>query len=312
MHFILKVSKNSPGFDDLIRFPGFPKPRTSVIPVLDAMFAVIHSTWSVIYIPRDPQTNCTSKTNHLSHALRYGAVQKQKYTQVYHRPMPVLICDDSLGNPNNDDNPKRLTQDVCVRICPRTQKRFPNESIVILRCSLHRQAGKVCEKILRRVVTLELTTFNENDRAKFGKELLLNSPWLGKNLLMILSPVWEFSCFTYGFSYITVTSYLESARSSFDDDFLEKSAQKTFAVLRKVRRTFSRITRADFQILYEDNVRQLLEYANPVVYSGRTNYVILIERVQRAATKVVAGLKFVDYETRFAVFGLTPLEYLRL
>ncbi|GAA53809.1 cell division cycle 20-like protein 1 cofactor of APC complex [Clonorchis sinensis] len=90
---------------------------------------------------------------------------------------------------------------------------------------------------------------------------------------------------------------------------LEKSAQKAFAVLRMIRRTFSRITRTDFQILYGAYVRPLLEYANPVVYSGRTKDVILIERVQRAATKMVAGLKSMDYETRLAVLDLFPLKY---
>ncbi|GAA52512.1 translocating chain-associated membrane protein 1 [Clonorchis sinensis] len=93
---------------------------------------------------------------------------------------------------------------------------------------------------------------------------------------------------------------------------LEKSAQKAFAVLRMIRRTFSRITRTDFQILYGAYVRPLFEYANPVVYSGRTKDVILIERVQRAATKMVAGLKSMDYETRLVVLDLFPLEYRRL
>ncbi|GAA55519.1 selenocysteine-specific elongation factor [Clonorchis sinensis] len=86
----------------------------------------------------------------------------------------------------------------------------------------------------------------------------------------------------------------------------------SFAVLRMIRRTFSRITRTDFQILYGAYVRPLLEYANPVVYSGRTKDVILIERVQRAATKMVTGLKSVDYETRLAVLEIFPLEYRRL
>ncbi|GAA55840.1 hypothetical protein CLF_109153 [Clonorchis sinensis] len=67
-----------------------------------------------------------------------------------------------------------------------------------------------------------------------------------------------------------------------------------------------------FQILYGAYVRPLLEYANPVVYSGRTKDVILIERVQRAATKMVAGLKSMDYETRLVVLDLFPLEYRRL
>ncbi|GAA55987.1 hypothetical protein CLF_109556, partial [Clonorchis sinensis] len=93
---------------------------------------------------------------------------------------------------------------------------------------------------------------------------------------------------------------------------LSKSAQKALGVLRMIRCTFSRITRTDFQILYGAYVRPLLEYANPVVYSGRTKDVILIERVQRAATKMVAGLKSMDYETRLVVLDLFPLEYRRL
>ncbi|GAA57716.1 hypothetical protein CLF_113117 [Clonorchis sinensis] len=93
---------------------------------------------------------------------------------------------------------------------------------------------------------------------------------------------------------------------------LEKSTQKAFAVLRMIRRTFSRITRADFPILYGAYVRVLLEYTNPVVYSGSTKDVILIERVQRAATKMVAGLNSMDDETRLAVLALFPLQYRRL
>ncbi|GAA56110.1 UPF0489 protein C5orf22 homolog [Clonorchis sinensis] len=87
---------------------------------------------------------------------------------------------------------------------------------------------------------------------------------------------------------------------------LEKSAQKALAVLRMIRRTFSRISHTDLQILYVAYVRPFLEYANPVAYSERT------ERVQRAATKIVAGLKSMDYETRLAVLDLFPLEYRRL
>ncbi|GAA49788.1 hypothetical protein CLF_103599 [Clonorchis sinensis] len=76
-----------------------------------------------------------------------------------------------------------------------------------------------------------------------------------------------------------------------------------------IRRTFSLL---DIKILYGAYVRPLLEYANPVVYSGRTKDVILIERVQRAATKMVAGLKSTDYETRPAVLDLFHLEDCRL
>ncbi|KER24153.1 hypothetical protein T265_08138 [Opisthorchis viverrini] len=66
----------------------------------------------------------------------------------------------------------------------------------------------------------------------------------------------------------------------------------------------------DFQILYGVYVRPPLEYGSQVVHSGRTNDVTLIERVQLAATRMVAGLKSVDYETRLAMLGPFPLEYL--
>ncbi|GAA51559.1 hypothetical protein CLF_106378 [Clonorchis sinensis] len=86
---------------------------------------------------------------------------------------------------------------------------------------------------------------------------------------------------------------------------LEKSAQKAFAVRRMIRRTFSRNTRIDFQILYGAYVKLILEYANEVVYSGRKQDITLIERVQQAATKMVAGLKSVNYETHLAVSDLS-------
>ncbi|GAA52087.1 hypothetical protein CLF_107320, partial [Clonorchis sinensis] len=74
-------------------------------------------------------------------------------------------------------------------------------------------------------------------------------------------------------------------------DELHEIGSEGIRRLPMIRRTFSRITRMDFQILYGVYVGPLLEYANPVVYSGRTKDVILIERVQPAATKMVAGLK---------------------
>ncbi|GAA55359.1 pol-related protein [Clonorchis sinensis] len=49
-----------------------------------------------------------------------------------------------------------------------------------------------------------------------------------------------------------------------------------------------------------------------ICIQGRTKDLILIERVQRAATKMVAGLKSIDYETRLVVLDLFPLEYRRL
>ncbi|GAA48091.1 hypothetical protein CLF_101164, partial [Clonorchis sinensis] len=69
---------------------------------------------------------------------------------------------------------------------------------------------------------------------------------------------------------------------------LEKSAQKAFAVLRMTRRTFSRITRTDFETLCGAYVRPLLEYANPVVYSGRTKDNSVQNTIRHSFTRVFA------------------------
>ncbi|KER24406.1 hypothetical protein T265_07921 [Opisthorchis viverrini] len=92
----------------------------------------------------------------------------------------------------------------------------------------------------------------------------------------------------------------------------EKSAQKAFAVLRMIGRTFSRSICMDVQILYGAYVRPLLEYANQVVYSGRTKDITLIERARRAATRMFACRNSVDCETRLAMLDPFPLEYRRL
>ncbi|GAA51531.1 hypothetical protein CLF_106343 [Clonorchis sinensis] len=91
-----------------------------------------------------------------------------------------------------------------------------------------------------------------------------------------------------------------------------KSAQTSFSVLRMIRCNFPRITRMNFQMPYGVYVRPLIEYANRVVYSGRNKGVTLIECVQRAAAKTVAGLKSVDYETHVAVLCHFTSEYRRL
>ena len=92
----------------------------------------------------------------------------------------------------------------------------------------------------------------------------------------------------------------------------ENAAKKGFAVLHMIRRTFPRITARDFEILYGVYVRPVLEYANQVVHTGYKKDANAIERVQRAATKMVHGLRNASYETRLQALDLYPLEYRRL
>jgi hypothetical protein len=92
----------------------------------------------------------------------------------------------------------------------------------------------------------------------------------------------------------------------------EKAAHKAYGLLRMIKRTFPRITARDFKMLYGVYVRPLLEYANQVVYSGLKKDSYQIERVQRAATKMVTGLQSVEYARRLEILDLLPLDYRRL
>ncbi|KAF6776333.1 hypothetical protein AHF37_07033, partial [Paragonimus kellicotti] len=49
-----------------------------------------------------------------------------------------------------------------------------------------------------------------------------------------------------------------------------------------------------------------------VVYTGLKKDILTVERVQRAATKLVTGLRNVAYESRLEILDLYPLEYRRL
>ncbi|KAA3678839.1 uncharacterized protein DEA37_0011645 [Paragonimus westermani] len=90
------------------------------------------------------------------------------------------------------------------------------------------------------------------------------------------------------------------------------AAKKVLAALKMTRRTFSRMDKKTFQTLYGIYIRPLLEYANQVEYTGLNKDILAIERVQRATTKVVSGLRSVTYESRLASTDLYPLERRRL
>jgi hypothetical protein len=92
----------------------------------------------------------------------------------------------------------------------------------------------------------------------------------------------------------------------------EKAAHKAWTVMRMIKRSFSRLTPTDFKTLYGVYVRPLLEYANQVVHTGLKKDYYCVERVQRAATKMVTGLQSVCYERRLEILDLYPLDYRRL
>lgn len=76
-------------------------------------------------------------------------------------------------------------------------------------------------------------------------------------------------------------------------------------------RTFTYIDQDIFLHLYKSLVRPHLEFASPVWSPHYKKDSILIENVQRRATRLVRGLKEYSYTDRLKILGLPTLEYRR-
>ena len=75
---------------------------------------------------------------------------------------------------------------------------------------------------------------------------------------------------------------------------------------------FPKITETDFHILYSTYIRPILEYGHSVTYANSAGDENQLERVQRAATKLVYGLRQVPYWNRLEILNLYPLDIRRL
>ena len=78
-----------------------------------------------------------------------------------------------------------------------------------------------------------------------------------------------------------------------------------------IRRTFGRLSKEGFQILYKTYIRPHLENCAQV-WSPYYKKTECLEKVQRRATKRVKGLENLQYEVRLKILNLFPLEYRRL
>ena len=78
-----------------------------------------------------------------------------------------------------------------------------------------------------------------------------------------------------------------------------------------IKRSFSRLNKKSFKILYKSLVRPILEYCSVIwnpLFKGDSDE---IEKVQRRATKVVPELRNLPYEERLRELNLTTLIYRR-
>jgi len=75
-----------------------------------------------------------------------------------------------------------------------------------------------------------------------------------------------------------------------------------------VKRNFRRLDEKDFLIIYKTYVRSHLEYCIQVWSPRLATGILCLENIQHAATKIVPGLKKLEYGDRLKRLGLTMLE----
>ena len=90
------------------------------------------------------------------------------------------------------------------------------------------------------------------------------------------------------------------------------ASQRAMAVLRSVRRAFVRFDIETFCIIYTSYIRPHLEYCIQAWSPYYAKYILLLEKVQRRATKLVLGLKELSYEETLERLQLFSLEERRL
>ena len=82
------------------------------------------------------------------------------------------------------------------------------------------------------------------------------------------------------------------------------ASQGAMAVLRSVRRAFVRFDIETFSIIYTSYIRPHLEYCIQAWSPYYAKDILLLDKVQRRATKLVWGLKELSYEERLKLFSL--------
>ena len=82
------------------------------------------------------------------------------------------------------------------------------------------------------------------------------------------------------------------------------ASQRAIAVLRSLRRAFVRFDIETSSIIYTSYIRPHLEFSIQAWSPYYAKDILLLEKVQRRATKLVWGLKELSYEKRLKLFGL--------
>ena len=90
------------------------------------------------------------------------------------------------------------------------------------------------------------------------------------------------------------------------------ATQQAMVVLRSLKRAFIHFERKTFNICYYTYISPYLEYCVQAWSPYYAKYILMLEKVQSKATKLVIGLKEFTYEERLTQLKLCRLEERRL
>lgn len=93
---------------------------------------------------------------------------------------------------------------------------------------------------------------------------------------------------------------------------VRKTTNKANSILGMIRRTFDYMDKSMMIQLFKGLIRPILEYGNIIWSPSLKKDAMLIESIQRRATKMVPELKEMEYEDRLRALNLPSLVYRRL
>ena len=95
------------------------------------------------------------------------------------------------------------------------------------------------------------------------------------------------------------------------DKHAELQANKANKLLGMIRRAFTHIDKDNMSMLYKSLVRPHLEYGHAIAYPRLKKSELILESIQRRATRIIPELKGLEYEDRLKALDLPSLYYRR-
>ncbi len=95
------------------------------------------------------------------------------------------------------------------------------------------------------------------------------------------------------------------------DKHINSKINKANSISGLIRRTFQYLDKPTFLLLYKALVRSQLEYASSVWNPYLKKHIVALENVQRRATRLIPGMKHLEYPERLQTLQLPTLAYRR-